>query len=220
MRWKHAIFAAAVLLVAGLARAEDSEHVREVMHEALLQHATLPSAPPMLPDRDTVLPGARPDRTRPGTRPTSPRGSPAREPGRPGTPNGMHDGRGALAAHGARDGSAMRDGMRASMANAAQSRTMMHAARDANAMRGEAAHRSSMGFGMGAMPGMTGQQGGWSGNWGCQDGAGMWRTMNPNGGMMDGRMMDRGGGGGSGMGGGTNLMAPTPGASFTPVAGR
>ncbi|SRR6266542_5900572 len=213
MRWRHAILAAA-LLAAGLARAEEPrQNVQEAMREALLRYATLPSTPPRLPDRDTVLPGSVPG-MRQGPRPTPPRGSPPHEPGEPRTPNGMHDGRGALAAHGTRDGSAMRDDMRASMAQAAQSRTMMHAARDANALRGDAAHRSSMGLGMGAMPGMTGQQGGWAGNWGCQDGAGMWRTMNPNGGMMGG------GWSGGGMSGGMNLLAPTPGASFTPAPGR
>lgn len=208
MRWRGQVLAAA-LLASGLARADDArQNVQGALHEALLRYATLPSTPARLPDRDTVLPGSAP-RMLPGPRPTPPRGSPAHEPGGPRIPNGMHDGRGALAAHGPRDGSAMRDGMRASMAHEAQSRTMMQGARDANAMRGQASHRSSMGFGMGAMPGTTGQQGGWVGNWGCEDGAGMWRTMNPNGGTMRDNGM-----------GGWRLTSPTTGGGSTPGVSR
>jgi hypothetical protein len=215
MRWTHAILAAA-LLAGGIARAADDprQTAQEVMREALLRHATLPTTPPMLPDRGTVLPGSAP-----GTHPPRPppRGSPTRDPG-PRSPNGMRDAKSGVAAVGARDGSAMRDEMRAGMARAAQSRMMTHGARDANAMRGEAAHRSSMGFGMGAMPGVTGQQGGW-GTWGCQDGAGMWRTMNPTGGMMTDGGMTGGMSGGGGMGGG-GMHLVAPGAAFTPAPGR
>ncbi len=220
MSWRPVILAVA-LFASGVARAEDPrQNVQEVMREALLRYATLPSIPPRLPDRDTVVPGSAPG-MRPGPRPTPPRGSPPRSPGGPTTPHGMHDGRGALAAHGAHDGHAAREQVRESMAHAAQSRAMTHGARDANAMRGEAAHRSSMGFGMGATPGMTGHQDGSVGNGGCEDGAEMWRTLNPHGGTMGD---DGTSGGGHAPGGETNhmlnLASPISGAASRPAVGR
>ncbi len=107
------------------------------------------------------------------------------------------------------------------MARAAESRAMVHGARDAKAMRGEAAHRSAMGFGMGATPGMTGHEDGWMGNGGCQDGAEMWRTMNPHGGTMgEGGTSDGGRTGGGGMNHMLNLSPVSSSAVARPAAGR
>jgi hypothetical protein len=216
MRWTYAILIAALLAGAEVRAEDPRQAVQAVMREALLRQATLPSSPPMLPDRDTVLPSSTPG-TRPSPSPP-PRETPGREQRGPHTPkpNGMHDGKSAVAAHGARDGSAMREEMRGSMAHAAQSRAMTHGARDANAMRTEADHRAARGIGVGAMSGTTGQHEDGSGSWGHEDGASMWRTMNPHGGTME----DEGKSGGGHAGGGMDLISPTPGAASTRAPGR
>ncbi len=193
MRWMVAGAAAAALFAAPVPADDTQQAAMKTMHEAMVQQAGMPATPPAMPDHSTMDPAAmhqqrmatqKHDQVHKGDAQQGPR-MPSQET--------QHK----HAVQVSRDAE-----------QAAHQQSVMHGAKDANAVRADMANRAAMGAAMGGAASAMGQ-----GNMDGMNAAGMMRTTNPSGGMMGGGSTMGSSGSGGGMTPGTGTGMPGTGTT-------